>query len=1030
MTTPDHPPVSASHPATPGWPLGWRLPAAFLYLSGKEIVRKEWPPLAAQLEDRLPGVRAVAPGLLAILASARTADTLDSALEFGLQLLAAVEDPELPLSRDLVLLVAPCMVERQGEQLVLDSRDPLTRAMQERPLLTFPPGLYVTSRAVHSLEGNWSLEPADNWSTAALPEVPLQRASRGQAPSLPRGRNPTIFGRSIEWIPRRRLERALGEALATGRCRVTGPLGSGKSRLAARVIGGRQGFTVLTTSPSRSNRPLREGLSDGLEHALDGPAVAPLQEAADTDSFAARVDQLSQGTPLCLVFDDLQRASAEDHDLLAALLRLPVAPEQLQLVLIGRTGTRWQERAAQLLTVNVPDLTSDEAFLHAARVCEGLEMPQDVMDRFTTSAGGNPFCFEEGILELIHRRALRRVYGSFFFGAPNDIDLTPSPRFVGHLLAEGRRSGATYALVALAAAGRALPREALTTVAEELEDPPPASWSTRPPASEWLTECDSPWGPALDFRAASVRNAFDALLVAASRRLVRARLGAWLGSHASSDADARWIGYELMAGAPGATEVLLQCLKESSSTERREALFAAVCHELAELRRGGGSESEEVRLLWALLPLARKIGRLRDIRSELDRARVLCEDIPEKLLAISTLLAELDLDDGRPREAERSLRRALEIAIASDPKRKPLLGVQLGRLLQREGRLEEARQLLDRLLEEIDNPSGAHHNPGLAATCRFYLGNTALGQRRFRDALELHRAALQERQRRALNPAIGASLCAVAATHRALGEYRQGLELFEAAREHLLHHGREGEVSFALAGLASIRSRLGQPTLATPLLREAVDLRAAHEGTVGEAVVRLALAENHLDLEQFGQAQEEARRAHFRLSLIDQSPHLGRAERLLGRIDLKQHHGESARQHFQRACELHRKQGQDGELARDLSWQLIEAQERRAREDVEVLVRRLTDLRETIVQLDRGELLDFRLYVALDWLAERGSEPPAPPLQYLRRAYRDLLRKTSDLEQEARSSFLMQVPEHQLIVTAATRHQLSLPDDV
>ncbi|MBZ0112095.1 MAG: tetratricopeptide repeat protein, partial [Thermoanaerobaculia bacterium] len=417
------------------------------------------------------------------------------------------------------------------------------------------------------------------------------------------------------------------------------------------------------------------------------------------------------------------------------------------------------------------------------------------------------------------------------------------------------------------------------------------------------------------------------------------------------------------------------------------------------------------------------------IRPELDRARVLCQKTPEKLLAILTLLAELDVDDGRPREAERFLRQAIEIAIASAPRRKPILAVELGRLLQREGRFREARALLERLLEEIASPDSPHRSIALAATCRFYLANTALSQRRYIDALELHRQAYLDRREHDLDNALGASLCALGATQRALGDYRQALDYFELAYEHLGKHGRDGEISFALMGIASIRSRLGQLTLATPLLRDAVELRATHEGSVGEALSRLALAENLLDLAFHGNAAlDEARRAHFRLTLVDNSPHLGLAERTLGRIHLRQQNGPTARQHFQRALELHRKLHHEPEMARDLSWMLIEAQERRSRDDVEPLVRELIELRENVLQADRGELIDYRIYDALQWLDSRGSSPPQPPVQYLRRAYRELLRRTADLDQEQRSTYLQQVAEHQSIVRAATEHQLSLPD--
>ena len=1016
----------------------WRLPAAFLYLSGPDVASRDWKILATRLEQLLPGLHTTAPGMLACTPADATSDLLDTALGQGLRLLRQTQTRELPTLSHLVLLVIPGYVESKGERLSVDDRDPLVQALLDQPTLPLDPGLYVTSRAVHALEGTWELQSAGTWSTSRLPDVPLHRATDTPPHGLPRSRNPEIFDRVIEWVPRRQLEKEVSEGLSKRQIQIHGPLGSGKSRLVAEVLKRTSDITPITVTPSRTRDPIRTNLVYALDRLLQGAfskKFAELQskeedsatEAKTNTLFGSLLASVLQTKQLCIVFDDLQRASKEDLFFVRSLMELQTHSEQLSLVLVGRSSSGWDLLPPRRNVVLVPYLSSDESSIHAARVCEGLEMPQEVLDRFCASAAGSPFCFEEGILGLIHRRALRRVYGSFFFGAPNDIDITASPRFVAHLISETRSSRTTFGLTALAAAEGAVPTAAIEAVSQNNDHPMSPSWTNRSPVSDWIVGADSPWGPGFDFGPTALRYALDSILSQESRRRLRSQLGQWLGTLPDLGPEALWKAYQLMSGQPGAVEILLQTLRPLPPADRREAIFAAVCFELAELRKRGGSEDEEIRVLWALLPLARQMGRLRDIRRELDRARVLCKDAPEKLLAILTLLSEFDIDDGNPRAAEASLRQAIEIAMTSDPRRKPLLAVQLGRLLQRQGRFEETRNLLERLLEEI-TAVGGKKNTSMAATCRFYLGNTALSQRRFQDALKLHRSAYLARKEHQLVGVIGASLCALGATQRALGDYRQALDYFEKARVHLLSHGRDGEVGYALMGLASIRSRLGQSTYATPLLRDAVTVRAEHEGNVGEALSRLALAENLLDLEQLASAQEEGRRAHFCLTLVESSPHLGRAERLLGRLQLRHQNNPTARNHFRRALKLHKDQGSDEEIARDLSWLLVEAQDRRCREDVELLVRQLAEIRSRVEEFDRSELLDYRLFSALTWLSARGSQVPIPPIQFLRRAYRDLLRRTSNLEPEQRSSYLMQVPEHQWIVAAATKEQLSLPE--
>ena len=71
-----------------------------------------------------------------------------------------------------------------------------------------------------------------------------------------------------------------------------------------------------------------------------------------------------------------------------------------------------------------------------------------------------------------------------------------------------------------------------------------------------------------------------------------------------------------------------------------------------------------------------------------------------------------------------------------------------------------------------------------------------------------------------------------------------------------------------------------------------------------------------------------------------------------------------------------------------------------------------------------GETLDLRIYRGLMWLRSRGIDDSAP-ITVLQRAYRELFRKTEMLDQELRNRFLLQIPENQAILNAATEHGIS-----
>jgi tetratricopeptide (TPR) repeat protein len=350
----------------------------------------------------------------------------------------------------------------------------------------------------------------------------------------------------------------------------------------------------------------------------------------------------------------------------------------------------------------------------------------------------------------------------------------------------------------------------------------------------------------------------------------------------------------------------------------------------------------------------------------------------------------------------------------ADPGRQGLLLLQLGRLLARQGRQREARELFFGLLTAAE----AQGRAPLAATCRFHLGNLALFEQRLEEAQTYHREALAARRREGSPRAIGASLSALGAVSLALGCYPEALAAFAEAQPLLAEHGEEGEESFALLGLGRAHSGVGDRTAAARFLRRALALREGRPDRVGEAVARLAVAANHLDLRQAEPAAAEARLAHFQLSLAAEGSLLGDAEQLLGRIQLFKRCHVPAGAHFTAALDIHQRHGAAAAALVDRSWQLeLALAQKDGRE-----VRRLTgELSRRIEEapVESRATLASRLARGFDWLRNRGQQA-ADPAPYLERAYRELLGRAGTLSPELRHLYLFEIPENAAILAAAT----------
>ena len=118
----------------------------------------------------------------------------------------------------------------------------------------------------------------------------------------------------------------------------------------------------------------------------------------------------------------------------------------------------------------------------------------------------------------------------------------------------------------------------------------------------------------------------------------------------------------------------------------------------------------------------------------------------------------------------------------------------------------------------------------------------------------------------------------------AQGRYPVALDYHLKAQELLENHGKGAETSYGHLGVAQALSRMGDFTGATAHVRKALALREGRDDTEGEAIARLAVAENYLQIGRLNTALEEARKAHFQLSLVSAEGHLADAEALIGRI--------------------------------------------------------------------------------------------------------------------------------------------------
>jgi len=1005
-----------------------------------------WNAVARKLEERLtslPGIRRLGMGFYAAVPQPGDGDVVDAAAACGRRFLTELErrgGADRSGAFEVRMLVHPGWVEQRKDTVRLVPDD-LTRLLDERSPPLAAGAVHLTGRAALALETPWKLTPAPSIPGPAGREIPTLRLGEEEV-DRPPWRNREIWNRGVAWQPRTELEQRLEEQARTPVLKVTGPLGSGKTRALMHVRSGSFPVAHLAVASLRSEMPppaVRllqrcQAILPSGETALARKLAALTRElAADPEGGVSpsrlieALGQVSQRLgPWTVVLDDLHRAGAAVWQVAAALLAASREDRSLRVVLMGRKGGPWPG-APQSLTalpvVEIPELETEGGEDLLERLLPGVSLPDRVRQGLVAASAGNPFFLEEAVVRMIQRHSIRRYYGAFVFSGDEDTTFEPSVRLAAQVEAEGGRLGDSLPLRVLAVAGEPIPARELASAAGLVGHQATASWELPFLEAGWLRRTDSAWGAGVELTSAALAAAWRAGLGAEAQETLQRNLGELLS--VLGGGEGLWRSYRLLSGDPEAIPLLLETTERSKAGSEAgasdEELLEALRTELEHHRERHGDPDTELRLLWKLMPLARRSGRLSEFANDLDRALELARGEPRRVVALSLLRAEVDHGEGRYRDAEKTLRKALSHADAIAEPQKALLLVQLGHLLMRQERNPEAVALFRRILPMLE----AGELRSLAATCHFHLGNIALAEHRLDDALEEHEQALAERRRAGTPKAVSSSLAAMGAVSLARGRYPQALEHYLEAEKMARETGHEGEIAFALRGVGRALTRLGDFTAAAPPLRRCLEIRERGEDVIGEAVARLEVAENYLLLNNPAEALEAARKAAFRLNLLGGSAALGDAERLLGRVQAHRRRLDVARKHFLTALDLHlRNEAHQAAAFTRAGLIRIELSQDR-QEELVPLVRDLATFVERSHYPELGERLDFQLYQALQRL-QASVEGAREPLFYLRRAYQRLMDKTGHLAPDMRNRFLFQIPDHEAIVGAATKEGLSV----
>ncbi len=977
-------------PFPPPEPIERVLPAALLHFwAGSDKAAQGRLEAAAA---RASAVFPAGPGRYLVLPLPGDAAIFDRAVVLAESALGLATDRRSAASASLLITPAAAAV---GSTVTLLSEPLLDEIAQRRPAIEAARVL-LTTHAAHHLEGSWAVESRGNLSFGGGRLIPLA-AVQPRAVAIPTWRNPEVLSRAAKWVPRPEIEELLSERLADPIARVVGAFGVGKTRLVWEVLRAAGEPAIWRNSALASLQP---------DAALP-PIVAEL--AAEP------------ARPVWIVYDHLEAAPPQIWAEIEELQKHPRLGSEIRLVLLARPATAWPPALAGTPEIRVGTLSGEAWSRCTSQLFRGLSLPESVAATLSAGAGGNPFALEEALLFLVRDRRLRQVFGSFFFSGTEGAEsrFQPSRRFLAHAEAEAMRLGPVLPLRLLAQIEAPVPAGELRSAALALGgEEMPRHWDEAFREADLVADGEGPWGEGLTFASPALRLAFSDTLRPEAAAKLRAELGELLAARSSS-VDELWASYELLRGSEAGARALLAAAAPAAKISR-EQLFTALRQELAAHRERGGDPQLEIDLLWVLLPLARRMGRLHELAAALERGFDLARENSHRFLAIAALRAELAQMAGRYTEAEWVLRQALAGPTGSDARRKEMLLLELGRVLVRQGKTAEAGELFAKTLGVAEHRG----RKGLAATCRYFLGNIAYHEFRLEEAAELHRQALAVRREK--GGGVPTSLSALGAVALAQGNFPASLAHFEEARVLLAAEKSEAEEAYALVGVGKAMSHLGDFAGAAPVLRRALALREGRDDTVGEAIARLAVAENLLHLDQPEQALTEARKAHFALSLVPAGEARADAEQLLGRIQFRLRRSDAALANLEEAARLHRELGKGSSLLADLAYR-IEAEIARGRaEFVLAAYEQLAKERPLLDNAPLRELSDFHLFLAAEWLEEHQGRK-LDPLVHLEKSYDELMRQTAFLAPAMRQRFLFQVPLHRAIIDAATRRDLSLP---
>lgn len=971
----------------------------------------------------MPGLSSTEEGLIAFFPIAGRADVFEAALAFATEALAGGMS-EAELAGATRMLIFPGQtIHRQGEVSVV--AEALLEDLGRQPPQFPSSGIFLTGYARGWLRGRHRCEKIDDYASPSGPRIPLFRWLEAE-PQPCRWHNMDLLGRQL-LVERPAVARDLEALLEHPAARVEGALGSGKSR-AVDALSSRQGAPVVWCRLDRAlpgvpvlERRLRAVVKSqwpGVFEATDDGDETDVSPPRHGSMTYLRRLSIHLGRRLLVICDGIEGLVSDDLERLAEWLAHEDATAVAQFLLVGRSGAPLPAPLRHLPKAEVPPMTADEAARHVQVACEGLGIGDEMQHHWQDLVMGNPLALEEGILGLYHHGRIRRVYGSYFFDGASDSDYHLSDRFIRLVEAEVQRLGEPLGLRILAASEQAVSKHQLERAIAAFGIVMEGEWHRPFLAGGWLEGISSALGEAYRIASPVLSRALLAPLHQEAVTTLRHALGRVLVATEDGAPGDEWRAYRLLAGSPEALPTLLDVSRDSADAASRSELFEALLSEYRLFQERGGDSKTELALLWSMLPLARRVDRLHELQSELERAIQLAAEVPRRLVALLTLKAELDQEKGRFRAAEESLKQALAISDGAEEKHRLRLFLRLGDLLLREDRRHEAREMFTNLLALVQGQGGE-----LAATCHYYLGNVALGERSFDEALQHHTEALEIRRLKE-DRRLGSSFSALGALHLERGDYPQASRYFGDADDVLTRHGgRPEELSFALRGAGRALMRLGDYTAAAHPLKKALSI-GLHRDVMTEAFARLDMAENHLLLGNVSQALSEARQAHFRLSLVSNAPLLGDAELLLGRILMRQHQGEVAKQHFEEALRIHSRRSDVQRQANDHSWLLELAL---VEGDREALLRQSQALEASLARLPLAaddEILVFRLFKAFDWLERRQIAVPEA-LPFLERAYRELMRKTTYLEPEQRHSFLFQNREHEELLVAAAKYGMT-----